>query len=171
MNDRTDSVTAGARPCQDLFDVSAIRESDRRPGCVNGQLSGQVASDLQLVVQQKLLQIVDVLEAAGGVVTRQDPEIAQQVPAGSGHRGAQAYQEIIGLEQDGSGAVLPNLLQRQLQPAIGAQLESVLGQRWAGDVAGESFELLSIPTVDELRTSLGRLSGLFRAPDSLPAPE
>ncbi|MEO8185617.1 MAG: hypothetical protein ABI895_42985, partial [Deltaproteobacteria bacterium] len=59
-------------------------------------------------------------------MTGQDTQVAQQVHAGCGHCSAQADQEVLGLEQDGSSAVFPDALQPQLQPTIGVLLKYAL---------------------------------------------
>jgi hypothetical protein len=45
---------------------------------------------------------------------------------GRGNRGAETHEQLIGLEQHGSGAVSPDIFQLQLQAPVGAQLESIL---------------------------------------------
>ena len=66
------------------------------------------------------------------------------------YRGDQADHEVFWLEEDRSGAVLPDALQRELEPAIGTLLETVLGHRRARDVAAEPLELLSVASIDAL---------------------
>jgi hypothetical protein len=54
------------------------------------------------------------------------------------------------LQNDRSGAVLPDALQRELEPAIGALLETVLSHGRARDVVAEALELLSVAPVHAL---------------------
>lgn len=43
------------------------------------------------------------------MVTGQQREVAQQVHAGRGHCSTKTHQEVIGLEQEGSGAVFADI--------------------------------------------------------------
>jgi hypothetical protein len=77
-------------------------------------------------------------------VARQHAEIPEQMKPRGRDRGDQAHHQVMRLEEDRSGAVLPDALQRELEPAIGTLLETVLGHRRARDVAAEPLELPSV---------------------------
>jgi len=78
-------------------------------------------------------------------MTRQKSEVAQQMHPGWGHCSAQAHQQVIGHELDGSGAVFPDIFEPQLQPPVNAQRESVLREWRAGDVADKVARLAFYP--------------------------
>lgn len=93
---------------------------------------------------------VGVTSARSAWMTRQDAEVTHEVQAWRRHRGAEPKQQVVGLEQDGSGAVLPDALQLELEVSVGALGEPLESERWPGDVAGEALELFAVATVDEL---------------------
>ena len=62
----------------------------------------------------------------------------------NGHRSAsgaahEPLDEFAALHQDVGGAVAPAGLEAQREPAVAMLLESLAGERWAGDVAAEPF--------------------------------
>ena len=46
-------------------------------------------------------------------------------------------------------AVAPNVFERQLEPAIAAELEAILSERWSGNIATESLNLKSVAAVHD----------------------
>ena len=56
----------------------------------------------------------------------------------------------MGLEQERAGAVLPNILQRQLESAVYATLEPLLGKRRAHHVPAKSLELGAVVAMHDL---------------------
>jgi hypothetical protein len=87
---------------------------------------------------------------ARSVMTRQHAEVTHQVQARRRHRGAEPDQQVVGLEQDGAGAVLPDALQLELEASVGALREPLEGEWRPGDVTSEALELFAVATVDEL---------------------
>ena len=63
-------------------------------------------------------------------VTRQHPEVAQQVKTGGRDRSDEPSDEVVGLEDESAGAVAPDALQPELEPAVVAAQEAVLSQWW-----------------------------------------
>ena len=66
------------------------------------------------------------------------------------HRSDQADHQVIGLEHDGARAVLPGVLEPELERAVGQTLEPFLRNRRAGDVAAKPLELSAVAAVDRL---------------------
>ena len=62
-----------------------------------------------------------------------------------GHRGDQPDQQVSRARADRARAVLPRVLEWELELAVGEPLEPVLGDRRAGDVATETLELSAVP--------------------------
>ena len=52
-------------------------------------------------------------------------------------RGHEPSEKRMGLEDEGAGAVAPDALQPELEPAVVTAQEAVLSQRRAGDVTAE----------------------------------
>jgi hypothetical protein len=76
---------------------------------------------------------------------------------------AQPHEQVMGLEQERPGAVLPNILQSQFQAVVDATLEALLGKRRSHDLATKSLELGAVVPVNALlgvpsRPSLSRIS-------------
>jgi hypothetical protein len=100
-------------------------------------------------------------------VARDDAKIPEQMPAWRGHRGTKPHHQVLGLEHHGVRAVLPRVLEPELEPSVGQASEPVLRDRWAGDVTTETLELSPVAPVDRLlgvdvdaSVLAGRASGL-----------
>ena len=83
-------------------------------------------------------------------MTRQDPEVAQGVPARWGDGSNQAKHEVFRREDDRARSVFPDALECELERAVGALGEPVLCDRRARDVSGEPLELPAVAPVDDL---------------------
>src|SRR5690606_14413478 len=83
-------------------------------------------------------------------MTRQDPEVSDHVKPGWRNRGAEPHQKLEGLEYEGACAVLPHVLQCELQAPVSAPLKPLLRQRRSHHVAAQPFELPSISAVNQL---------------------
>jgi hypothetical protein len=83
-------------------------------------------------------------------VTRKHAEIADHVEPGGRDGRAKSDQQIVGLEPEGARAVLPKVLERQFEAAIGAPIEALLRERGSHGVSTEPLELRSIAAVDPL---------------------
>ncbi|MDX2055060.1 MAG: hypothetical protein SFV15_21840 [Polyangiaceae bacterium] len=64
--------------------------------------------------------------------------------------GDEASDEVLALEEHGASAVFPDGLERELEAAIGALFETVLGHGGPGDVTAEALELAAVAAVDAL---------------------
>src|SRR5690606_3929664 len=78
----------------------------------------------------------------------EQPMKANHVEARGRNHGAETGDESVRLEHDGACAVTPGLLQGVVHPAVGEQLEAVLGDGGPGEVTAESLEAFSIAPVD-----------------------
>ena len=83
-------------------------------------------------------------------MARQHPERPQRVKSWRRYRGDQPDHQVFRLEEDRAGAILPDALQRKLEPAISARLHAVLRNGRTRDVAAEPLELFSVPPVHAL---------------------
>lgn len=69
---------------------------------------------------------------------------------GGRDRSDEPSDEVVGLEDDSAGAVAPDALQPELEPAVVAAQEAVLSQWWPSDVTAEPLELPAVAAVDAL---------------------
>ena len=53
-------------------------------------------------------------------------------------------------EHDGTRAVTPNALERELKPSVGTKLEASLSQRRTRDVTTQPLKVLSVPPINPL---------------------
>jgi hypothetical protein len=83
-------------------------------------------------------------------MAREDPEISDQVKSRRRDRGDEAEHQVFGRKHDRARAVFPDTFELKLERAVGAQRESVLRNRGARHVPGESFEPAAIATIDAL---------------------
>ena len=97
--------------------------------------AGAVAS----VVVGRLGEGDDLAAPGGGRC--QDAVVAQEVDAGPRDQGDQAGDEVDGGEEEGPGAVPQDSWQPQRDAAVGAEGESVVGERGAEQVAAEALEI------------------------------
>jgi hypothetical protein len=65
-----------------------------------------------------------------------------------GDQGDEALEEGEGVEDEGPRAVAPGAAEGPLDPAVPADLEPTLGEGWAGDVANEALEAISVVGLD-----------------------
>ncbi|MBI2892542.1 MAG: hypothetical protein HYY06_03255 [Deltaproteobacteria bacterium] len=66
------------------------------------------------------------------------------------HCGHQPDQEILGLKDESAGAISPDAFERELEAAIGTELEALLSDGRPGDVLAEPLDLSSVAAVDDL---------------------
>lgn len=64
MDEGADAVVAGGGAFEDGLDFGAVGEADGGAGGVDGELAGEVASELLFVVEEELLEFADVTEFA-----------------------------------------------------------------------------------------------------------
>jgi hypothetical protein len=83
-------------------------------------------------------------------MTRQNAEIPHHIEPRWRYTSAKPNQQVLWLEQQGACAVLAYVLQLELQAAIGAPMQTLLGQRRPHHVATESLELVPVTAVDLL---------------------
>ena len=65
-----------------------------------------------------------------------------------GDQGDEALEEGEGVEDEGPRAVAPGAAEGPLDPAVPADLEAAPGEGWAGDVANEALEAISVVGLD-----------------------
>ena len=78
----------------------------------------------------------------------EDAEVGPLVLARVGDQGDEALEEGEGVEDEGPRAVAPGAAEGPLDPAVPADLEPTLGEGWAGDVANEALEAISVVGLD-----------------------
>jgi hypothetical protein len=78
----------------------------------------------------------------------EDAEVADEVEARGWDDGAEAGKQVVGLEQDGDGAVAPGLLEGVAELAARVELQAVEGDGRAAEVAAEALEAHAVPGVD-----------------------
>ena len=61
-NQAADAIMAGASAVQDLFNLFTVGEMDGRSGGIDGQLPGEVASELPFVGEQQFFELANVLK-------------------------------------------------------------------------------------------------------------
>jgi hypothetical protein len=66
--------------------------------------------------------------------------VHDQVDRGAGDDGRELLQEFDGLEEELRGAIAPDRLERDEDAPVGPELEAVLGERGAEEVAAELLE-------------------------------
>lgn len=93
--------------------------------------------------------------------------IAGQVCPWLRYQGGQPCHEVAGFEDDVRGAVPIRRLEGIANVAAVGEREPLGGDRRAGDVAGQTLELLSLPAFGANAGS--RLTGLERKANILPA--
>jgi hypothetical protein len=64
--------------------------------------------------------------------------------------GDEPDQQVVRLEDERAGAVLPHALEAELEPSIVAEGETVLCDRRSGDVLAEPLDLSAVVAVDAL---------------------
>jgi len=79
---------------------------------------------------------------------RQDAVVAHHVHARRRDEGADAGQQIEGLELDGGGAVLPGALEAVADAAVVEVLEAFLGDGGTGQIAAEALDLGVVGAVE-----------------------
>ncbi len=62
----------------------------------------------------------------------------------------EADDEVAGVEEDGAGAVFPDVFESELKLAIGTELQALLSERRAGNIPAEALELGTVTAVDAL---------------------
>ena len=67
-----------------------------------------------------------------------------------GHRCDEPDQEVVGLEDESARAVLPRVLEPELESAVGEPLEALLSNGRPRDVAAKPLELSPVSAVDDL---------------------
>ena len=83
--------------------------------------------------------------AVGGSSRLPGAVVANEVDARFGDEGGEPGDEIERFEEHGRGAVTIGGFEFVAREAVGGQRESFFGERGAGDVAGETFELVACP--------------------------
>ena len=66
--------------------------------------------------------------------------VEQQVHPGTGDEGGQLLEELDRLEEEVGGAIAPDGLEFDEDAAVGAEAETVLGERGAEEIAAELLE-------------------------------
>lgn len=85
---------------------------------------------------------------APGGPGREDAVVAEGVPAGARDEGGEAGEEGDWLEDEGPGAVGPGSGERELDPAVGAERDAVIGDRGAEEVAAQALEVGAVVAGD-----------------------
>ncbi len=80
-----------------------------------------------------------------GAVGGKDAVVADEIDARFGDQSGQACNKVHRFEEHVGGAVTMGGFEFVAHEAVGSQREAFFGERGAGDVAGETFELVAFP--------------------------
>ncbi len=98
------------------------------------------------------------LAAVGG----EDVAVSAEIDSGPGHQSGQPRDEVQRLEDDMGGAVTVGGLEPVTDVSACSEREALLRNRWAADVAAQSFALLALlRSRRHASSSLNRTSGQF----------
>jgi hypothetical protein len=83
-------------------------------------------------------------------VAREDAKIAKQMKIRRRHRCNESDHQVVGLKEQSAGAVLPCVLEPELEPTVGEPLEALLSNGRPRDVTAQPLELSPVTPVDDL---------------------